>query len=194
MYKIHGDWKTPLYKCWKAIKERCKNKKSKAYKHYGARGIAICGEWLIYENFKKWALKNGYKDGLEIDRIDVNGNYDPENCKWSTRMEQCNNKNNNIFITIDGEKHTLFEWCRLKNIHYNTVSQRIKNGWSEKDAIFTKVNKSMRNNNVKFYTINGIKKTLFEWCVIFNKGTTTVRKRMKQGMSLTEALGVTDGK
>lgn len=93
-HRIHGDGKTRLYRIWKAIKNRCNNPNCNDYKKwYGGRGISICHEWdCNFTSFKEWAMSHGYQEDLSIDRIDVNGNYNPENCKWSTSKEQANNK------------------------------------------------------------------------------------------------------
>jgi hypothetical protein len=84
---------TRLYKCWSGIKGRCFNANSKAYAWYGARGITMCDEWArSFPAFKKWSVENGYSDSLEIDRIDNNGNYCPDNCRWVTHKVNCNNR------------------------------------------------------------------------------------------------------
>ena len=123
--KTHGMSKTRIYKVYCAMKERCLNKNSSKYKDYGARGINICNEWDCFENFYSWAIKNGYKDNLTIDRIDVNGNYEPSNCRWTDSITQCNNTRTNRMFDINGEKKTLAQISRENNLKAGTISARI---------------------------------------------------------------------
>ena len=88
----HGDSTTKLYKRWTGMLQRCENPNNTAYKNYGERGIAVCSEWHDYNVFKEWALDNGYKESLTIDRIDVNGDYEPNNCRWTTNSVQMSNR------------------------------------------------------------------------------------------------------
>lgn len=90
----HGDVHTRIYHIWQGMKDRCYRVKNKGYKYYGDRGIKVCDEWFDYATFKLWALNNGYKDNLTIDRIDVNGDYESNNCRWVTIQEQQRNKRN----------------------------------------------------------------------------------------------------
>lgn len=102
-----------LRNTWRHIKNRCYNKNDPAYKNYGGRGIAVCDEWLnSFESFESWALNNGCAEGLTIERIDNDGNYCPENCKWATMLEQSNNRRSNILVTYLGKTQTLTQWAR----------------------------------------------------------------------------------
>lgn len=121
----HNESNTRLYKIWKGIHSRCNDANSK---YYGSKGIKVCDEWENYENFKEWALQNGYKSTLTIDRIDYNGNYCPENCRWATYKEQAQNTSRNKFLTIGNETKCVAEWCRQFGIKTNTYYQRIKYG------------------------------------------------------------------
>lgn len=124
-----------LYKSWNTMLYRCENKKSPHYKYYGGRGISVCKEWHDSAVFEKWALSNGYSDDLTIDRIDVNGNYCPENCRWISQKEQCKNKRNNRFITIDGVTKCLKDWIDFFKISKNCFRHRISKGFDEVTAL-----------------------------------------------------------
>lgn len=101
----------------------------KGYQNYGGRGITVCDEWLhSFVSFKDWAFEHGYQEGLTIDRINNDGNYEPDNCRWVDYITQANNKRGCLYATIDGETKTLTEWCRVLNISYSTImSRRQKN-------------------------------------------------------------------
>lgn len=108
------------------MKDRCYRKNCKSFNDYGGRGITICDEWLKNpKSFYEWSFKNGYKDNLEIDRIDNNKGYSPDNCRWATKLEQANNKRNNLFIEYNNETKTLAQWCRLLNLPYRKTHKRI---------------------------------------------------------------------
>lgn len=125
----HGMSKEKLYFVWKSMKYRCLNPNNPAYRNYGGRGISVCEEWAnSYVVFKKWAMENGYKDGLTIERKDVNGDYCPENCTWATRLVQARNRRTNVYITYNGETKTVTEWSRETGISTTTIHNRIKQG------------------------------------------------------------------
>ncbi|AMW62207.1 HNH homing endonuclease [Bacillus phage Phrodo] len=121
------------------MKTRVLNPKHPQYKDYGGRGIKICDDWLNEDsgstNFCKWAESNGYEEGLTLDRIDVDGNYEPSNCTWSTMQEQCFNRRSNVKYTLNGETKTATEWSRLLGGSKDLVGVRIKKGWSVERAI-----------------------------------------------------------
>lgn len=125
----HGGSETRLYSIWEKMKERCYGKRSKNYYNYGGRGINVCEEWKNnFDEFRKWATINGYKDDLTLDRIDVNGNYEPSNCRWATIKEQNRNKRNSIMVEYKGEKVHLKEAAELTGISYSTLSGRYYKG------------------------------------------------------------------
>lgn len=117
-----------LYRIWLGIRNRCCNPNVKDYENYGQRGISICEDWKEFYNFYIWAQDSGYNDKLSIDRIDVNGNYEPDNCRWVTMKEQANNKRNNIYITHNNESITLKELSNRTGINYQTLFGRFKKG------------------------------------------------------------------
>lgn len=124
--KTHGKTNTRLFNIWSGMKKRCYNKNNKGYCNYGKRGISICNEWLnSFESFYEWAINNGYREDLTIDRIDNNGNYEPSNCRWTNIKTQCNNRRSNKIIEYNGEKHTISEWSTITGINKNTIWARI---------------------------------------------------------------------
>ena len=116
-----------LYSIWREMKNRCYNEKRKDYKYYGFKGVKICEDWINdFNNFQAWALKNGYREKLTLDRIDASGNYEPENCRWVDMKIQNRNKSNNIKVLYKGETKTLKEWSEVLNINYGTLKDRYK--------------------------------------------------------------------
>lgn len=139
----HGMNNTKIHNSWRGMRERCINKNNNHYKYYGGRGITVCDEWNNTDNgfinFYNWAMNNGYKDGLTIERIDVNGNYEPSNCKWITNKEQANNKSNTIYLEYNNKTQSLLDWCKELNLDYTLVKSRIKKyNWSIEKALTTK--------------------------------------------------------
>lgn len=133
-----------IYKLWSHLKDRCYCKNNKDYKHYGNRGITICESWKHnFINFYSWALSNGYSDNLSIDRIDVNGNYEPDNCRWVTAKQQARNRRNNKFITYNGETHCISEWAEIIGIERKCLEYRVRK-WNDLNRIF---NRPVTRNN-----------------------------------------------
>lgn len=125
MRENHGDTHTRLYSIWKSMKYRCSCANWKPYQWYGAKGITVCDEWNnSYEAFKRWSMSNGYDEKLELDRIDVTGNYTPDNCRWITHHEQTLNRRDTIYCLFDGKKMSLHDFCKEFQISRNTAT-----GW-----------------------------------------------------------------
>lgn len=133
----HGMSDTKLHSVWSSMKSRCTCPTTTGYKWYGGRGIKVCAEWQTFELFCAWAMSHGYKEGLTIDRIDVNGDYCPENCRWITMQEQLYNTTRNHRITVNGVTKTVTEWANERGMKYNTILTRLDRGWSEYDAVMT---------------------------------------------------------
>lgn len=128
-----------LYAVWNGIKQRCFNPNNKSYNNYGGRGITVDPEWANnYESFYNWAISSGYKKGLQIDRIDNDGNYCASNCRFVNSEIQANNKRNVKLYTINGVKKSLPQWCKEYNQEYPLAYQRVhKLGWSIQKALTT---------------------------------------------------------
>lgn len=154
----NGLSKTRIRFIYNNMKARCYNSNDKGYKNYGGRGIKICDEWLNdFINFYNWAMSNGYKDNLTIDRIDVNGNYEPNNCKWANYEEQMNNRTNTIKLEYKGITKTLTQWAKEYNIPIETLRCRINRGWDIDRALKEKVHKNYKGqHSKKYYKYNNI--------------------------------------
>ena len=139
-FRTHGKSNTKLYHTWFDMKHRCLNKNNSEYKNYGGRGIGVCEEWLGeagFFNFEKWALNNGYKTGLTLDRIDNNSNYAPDNCRWVTMKEQQRNRSDNVRITYKGETKCIVEWAEITGLSFACISYRLHSGWSPEEILET---------------------------------------------------------
>ncbi len=120
-----------IYTVWAHLKSRCYNKNSKYYYNYGGRGITVCDEWLHdFQAFYDWAMANGYRDDLTIDRIDNNKGYSPDNCRWVDRKTQANNTRRNRYLTHKGKTQTLAQWADELKISPHTLWSRLNSGWS----------------------------------------------------------------
>jgi hypothetical protein len=137
-----GNLNNRLYRIWCALRSRCRNKNHCSYEDYGGRGIKVCEEWKDYLKFEQWSLTNGYQESLSIDRINVNGDYEPSNCRWVTAKQQARNRRNNrmdtVKITAFGETKAALDWlednrCKMKSI--TSLVYRIGAGWSPEEAI-----------------------------------------------------------
>lgn len=126
MRKIKGKtfYDKPWYNSYRSMMDRCYREKAANYPQYGGRGIKVCPGWHHIEIFETWAVENGYKPGLTLDRIDINGDYTPTNCRWATPKQQANNRRNTVYVTIDGITKTLSEWADFAGIKRSVMADR----------------------------------------------------------------------
>ncbi|HLI93235.1 MAG TPA: hypothetical protein VKU83_06485 [Puia sp.] len=138
--KADGIWDHKIYKVLSSMKGRCYNPKSVGYKYYGARGIVVCDEWLKDKKaFFRWAIANGWAEHLEIDRIDVDGNYEPLNCRFVLPKANMRNRRTTTFIVFNGQKRALTEWAELYNLPQQVVRKRFQSGWDLQKLFSTPV-------------------------------------------------------
>lgn len=147
-HTTHGKYYTKLYKTWRGIISRCYNKNSSNYINYGGRGIIVCDEWRNdFMSFYNWSYDNGYKEELSIERINVNGNYEPSNCCWIPLVEQANNKTCSRRYTVNGETLNLKQLSKKYNVEYKKLFARVTYlGWSIEDAIQGKNTRERKSN------------------------------------------------
>ena len=138
----HGKSNTRLFGIWTHMKSRCHVPTDDQYHNYGLRGIKVCDEWYKdFMAFYTWSMANGYSDKLSIDRIDNNKGYSPENCRWTTMKVQANNTSRNNRVSYNGQTLTIAEWSEITGIKQNTLTYRLRRGWSVERALTEKVNK-----------------------------------------------------
>lgn len=176
-HEKHGLSKTRLYRCWENMKKRCKNPNSSYYEKYGGRGITYCKEWESFVNFYNWAMDNGYNDELSIDRIDVNGNYCPENCRWVNAKIQMNNTTRNHYVEYQGRMITVAQLAEISGINYRTLLSRIQNNGGFDEKLLSSRISSKRQSQIECF---GEIHTYAEWSRITGIGKTTLRYRISE--------------
>lgn len=144
--KTHGLTNSRLHRIWSGIHSRCFYKGNFSFEHYGGRGITVCQEWTNFNSFYDWAMANGYAENLTIDRIDVNGNYEPSNCRWVDMKTQQNNRSNNRKVDYCGIKLTVSELSTILSIPYATLLNRINSGWGESELA---MKPNLNNKNIR---------------------------------------------
>lgn len=183
----HGQSRTRLYNIWHGAIDRCEREGAIGYKNYGARGISFYPPWKEnFDEFKKWALSNGYQDGLEIDRIDNSKGYSPDNCRWVTRSENNSNKRTNVIRTCNGVTDTLTNLCKMFGKRYGTVRQRVSNGMSIEEALEKPC--GYRKKRTTELSAFGVTRPLREWCELYEIRPHLVCQRISSGWPVEKAL------
>lgn len=140
--------KHPIYSCWEGMWARCTRPKNPSYPWYGAKGISVCERWREFENFFE-DMSPEWKRGLEIDRISSKGNYEPGNCKWSTRKEQMRNVADNVWYELDGVRKVATDWCVDIGGNHRIITQRLRLGWTLRKSLTTPA-RIQRNSHVLY--------------------------------------------
>ena len=135
LIKGYTAYNKPWYGTYHSMMDRCYRKNAANYQSYVGRGIKVCEEWHNVKKFGEWAESSGYCSGLTLDRIDPNGDYCPENCRWVTAKEQANNRRNTIYLTVDGNSRTVSEWATITGINRSTIKNRVRRGWTHERAL-----------------------------------------------------------
>ena len=191
----HGLTGTRVYKTWESMKARCYNKNDNKYKKYGGRGIKVCDEWLGengVKSFAEWAYANGFDENKHqkeqsIDRINVDGDYEPNNCRFVNAKVQANNKTNTVFLEYQGKRKSLQEWSDELGIAESTIRWRISKGYSAEKALTTKVRKTL-NTGKKYLTYKGDTKTVSEWARYLKIDPKILYSRLGRGWTIEKTI------
>ena len=184
---VHGSSRTTLYRVWCGMHERCNTPGHQAYKDYGGRGVKVCDAWKDFTTFSKWAKENGYMSGLSIDRIDVNGNYSPENCRWATQKQQANNKRCNKVLEIDSVSHTLQEWADISGNSFSLILWRLSAGVPVKEAVFSKPKNTgpkRSGTHGRMYSAFGQTLNVKQWSELLHVGRSRLGKKLASGYTV----------
>lgn len=180
MKEQHGMTNTRIYSIWCKMKERCNNPNNKKYQNYGGRGISVCDEWNnSFLNFYNDMI-DSYSDDLTIDRIDVNGNYEKSNCKWSTLYEQSLNKTYSVKFLLSGKSYNLSEACSEFNISWRIANRAFKNGFTPHEIFIDKID---TYTTAHWVELNGERIHFEEACRKYHVNEKTARKLLKEGLT-----------
>lgn len=177
-----------LYKTWSGIKARCTNEKCADYPNYGGRGISIDPKWDCYQIFEEWALQNGYEDGMTIERIDVDGNYEPDNCKWIPPNEQQKNRRityNNRYFTYDGVTLNYHEWAARIGVTAQEFGRRVRVHGDGSEYV---INPPKREYPGRTVTLNGETKRVGEWLKEYGISRNAFDYRLSIGTTPEQAI------
>lgn len=183
----HGGCGTRLYCIWAHMKSRCLDRDSDCYNHYGGRGITVCDEWKdSFSAFRSWAIDNGYKNGLTIERIDVNGNYQPNNCRWIPQSEQSKNTRRTIMLSYNGDTLCLKDMANKYGLNQATLRNRLNRGLTIQQAITMKPYQIGKNQ--RLITFRGVTLPLSKMARLYGLTPPTLCHRLKIGWSVEKAL------
>ena len=190
MSKTHRMTKSLEYRSWISMKERCFNPNTKYYSYYGGRGITVCDRWKnSFENFFA-DMGSRISHDYSLDRIDNNKNYFAENCKWSTRKEQINNRRKDFknrenakLITINFVSLTAYKWEKKMGYKIGTIKTRLNRGWSEYDAVMTPI-----DGKIRLITIENDTRTIAQWTKEMGYGASVIQNRLNRGWSEYKAV------
>ena len=185
-YNEDGSY-TRLGRIYHNMKTRCNNPNYDKYKYYGGKGVTICDEWNeSFYAFEDWAMDHGYADRLTLDRIDVNGNYTPENCRLVTRKEQSNNKTSNHMITYNGKTQSIQKWADETGLSATCINQRVGAGWSVERTL---TEPQHITHKPRLLTYNGVTKRMHEWAKEFGISFKILQNRIDlHGWTVERAL------
>lgn len=146
LIKGRSFYREPWYNSYRCMKSRCYREKDPSYKYYGGRGIKVCNEWLNIENFEKWVQEHPYFEGATLDRINTDGDYEPNNCRWATMFEQDKNRRRSVLIEWNGEIHNITEWSEITGINRSTLNNRYWGlKWDAKKMLTTPVKNNQKD-------------------------------------------------
>lgn len=188
-----GNYPSPEWYTWSSMKSRCTNPKNPGYKHYGGRGITICERWASFENFLADMGKRP-SDELSLDRIDVNGPYAPDNCRWATVKQQTRNTRRSVFVEFRGETKTVAEWCEIVGLCRNEYEARTKKGrMAPQEALslpptYVDGRGGPIGRKPRLFTLRGETRTLRAWAEIAGANYGTVANKIGAGMAPEQAL------
>lgn len=179
-----------IWGVWSQMKNRCYNKNAPNFKNYGARGIEVCEEWRNdFKAFRNWAYANGYDENAPkmqctLDRINNDGNYEPENCRWVTSVKQHRNKRRNRMFTYKGDTRCMSEWAEILGVTRGFIQQRLRYGWDIDKIIETPPKRQM------VLTFGGVTRSINEWSEITGIEANNIRARLKRGWECNEIFEI----
>jgi hypothetical protein len=180
-FQHHGMSQSRIYIEWKCMLLRCNTPSHKSYKDYGGRGISVCSQWHEFPNFQEWALANGYNDNLTIDRIDVNGNYEPSNCRYVDMVTQCNNRRSSKFLTYQGKTLSVSQWARELGLSRNAIFGRLKRGLPIEEVLRTEKHAHRGESyHQKLITFQGVTLNQKQWAEKIGITPTSLMRRIEK--------------